>query len=300
MASIAEIYSLPESQARDLPRCSDQQLISLLRSRYRSPERKTVLLDLDDLEHVPVTERAEHWCFIGAFEAGKTSHGTWSPKKMVSIPNTSQGNSSNFPNFVGTKTTMEFKPTGVTHPFFGMMRYNILTTREDGNGLYLDEELSLCHTYPLQGKGKGTRNRNGKRSRSEYVFDPLDGITPAELEELERSIDSTHHPPLAVVDSSVNVQDLLFAEHSKSEPSKFWQSFTKIYTKDPKRMYAACNHCDTMLKLKGGPSCGTGSLKHHNDSCRCKTKKEQLPGNSSTVPLPSIALQAIAEQLELV
>ena len=80
----------------------------------------------------------------------KTDHGTWLSKKMVSIPNTSQGNSPNSPKFVGTKTTMEFKPTDGSKAVVGMTRYNLLTTRIDGDGLDLDVrsvftlELNLC------------------------------------------------------------------------------------------------------------------------------------------------------------
>ncbi|KAE8775173.1 hypothetical protein D1007_52381 [Hordeum vulgare] len=290
MASIGEIYYLPESQTRDLSRCSEQELISIIRGRYRSPEKKAAFLELD--------ERAEHWYFIKDFQAWKTSHGTWSPKKLVSIPNTSQGNSSNSPKFVGTKTTLEFKPTDGTKPTLGMAMYNILMTMKDRRGLYMDEELSLCHTYPLQRKATVTRNRNGKRP---HAPDQCNGFAPPPLDDWKQELsefDMTDSYPLDVADYGVDVPDLFSTDSSKQPrtESKHWHNFTKIYTSNPKVMYAACNHCDTMLKLKGGSNCGTSSLgHHHNDACRCKPKQDQLPGNSSSMPIPSTALQAITE-----
>ncbi|XP_037410990.1 uncharacterized protein LOC119274399 [Triticum dicoccoides] len=280
MASTPEIYSLPESQTQDLSRCTDQMLISILREQ-----------DINALSGE--VDQMDSWCLLRqnvcsqVVEALKTVLGTWLPKKMVSIRNTSQGNSPNSPKFVGTKTTMEFKHTDGSKAVVGMTRYNLLTTREDGDGLNLDEDLALCHVFPLEGKAKGTRNRNGKRSRSGHEVDPHEPITHAGVEELDQMMsDSKKYP---VLDVGMDVQDLLFAD----QPSKHWQSFTKIHTKNPKLMYAACNHCDTMLKLTGGTKCGTGSLKHHSDSCRCKPKQESLPDNSSSMPIQSIALQAI-------
>ncbi|KAF7034352.1 hypothetical protein CFC21_045376 [Triticum aestivum] len=281
-----EINSLLGSQTRHLPRCTDQMLISILRE-HRASE-----LDLwQEIDAMSGKIHDQYLLVKTATEALKTDHGTWWPKKLVSIPNTSQGNSPNSPKFVGTKTTMEFKPADGSKPVVGMTRYNLLTTREDGDGLDLDEDLALRHVFPLEGKGKGTRNRNGKRSRSGCEVDPHEPITHDGVEELDQMMSNSKKYP--VLDAGMDVQDLLFAD----QPSKQWQSFTKIHTKNPKLTYAACNHCDTVLKLTGGTKCGTGSLRHHNDSCRCKPKQEQLPGSSSSTPIPSIALQAIAEQL---
>lgn len=279
MASIPEFYSLPDTFSG-----SDQEYISILR-KYRGSEVEALVR-----RALINYELASRWLLARhgyeAMDVWKTDHGTWSPKKLVSIPNTSQGNSPNSPKFVGTKTTMEFKPTDGSKAVVGMTRYNLLTTREDGDGLNLDEDLALCHVFPLEGKAKGTRNRNGKRSRSGHEVDPHEPITHAGVEELHRMMSDSKKNP--IIDADMDVH-LLLAD----QPPKHWQSFTKIHTKNPKLMYAACNHCDTMLKLTGGTKCGTGSLKHHSDSCRCKPKQESLPDNSSSMPIQSIALQAI-------
>ncbi|XP_020149534.1 uncharacterized protein [Aegilops tauschii subsp. strangulata] len=295
MASTAEIYSLPDTLSNLVGSCSDQELISRLReygarAQCRAWERAWEAMDISKLfKHTRYLVRHGSEAMDDVW---KTDHGTWSSKKLVSIPNTSQGNSPNSPRFVGTKTTMEFKPADGSKAVVSMTRYNLLTTRDDGDGLDLDEDLALCHVFPLEGKGKGTRNRNGKRPRSGHAVDPREPITRDGLEELDQMMSNSKKYPIPDVDMDVH---LLLA----NQPSKHWQNFTKIHTKNPKLMYAACNHCDcdTVLKLTGGPSCGTGSLKHHNDSCRCKPKQEQLPGSSSSTPIPSIALQAIAEQL---
>ncbi|KAM0886543.1 hypothetical protein ACQ4PT_029641 [Festuca glaucescens] len=66
-------------------------------------------------------------------------------------------------------------------------------------------------------------------------------------------------------------------KRQRSKPvggSNAWGSFTKIYTKVPDVVYAACHHCGRMMKLKGGAKCGTKSLLRHIDTCPCK------PGNS--------------------
>lgn len=203
MASTPEIQSLPRSQTHDLSshwvsvlNLPELQAVSL---RFREMQEKC--WDMVEAMEMRPNKLPELFFMrqpAAAMEAWKTDGGTWSPKKLVSIPNTSQGNSPNSPKFVGAKTTLEFKPTDGTKAVHGMTRYNLLTTREDGDGLYLDEELSLCHVFPLEGKGKGTRSRNGKRSRSGYAVDPREPITHAEVEELERigsEIDPTEYPP---------------------------------------------------------------------------------------------------------
>ncbi|XP_044971850.1 uncharacterized protein LOC123439172 [Hordeum vulgare subsp. vulgare] len=225
-------------------------------------------------------ERLELWCLIKHMEGWKTDQGTWSPTKLVSIPNTSQGNSSNSPKFVGTKMTMELKPTDGTKPVVGMTRYNLLMTMKDRRGLYLDEELSLCHTYPLEIKPKGKRAR---------AADPF--ILPwDEQDQVASRDDATERSPMDVDEYGVDVPDLPSTDSSKRPrpESKHWHNFTKIYTKNPYVMYGACNHCNTMLKLKDQ---STSSLNNHYPKhCPCKPKQQQqLPGNSSSMPIPPIA-----------
>lgn len=172
---------------------------------------------------------------LEAMEVWKTDHGTWSPKNLVSILNTSQGNSPNSPKFVGTKTTMEFKPTDGTKPVVGMTRYNLLMTMKDRPGLYQDEELSLCHTYPLQRKATVIRNRNGKRP---HAADHCDAVLPPldELDQETSKVDAAEFSPLDVDDYGVDVPDLLSTDSSKRPrpESKHWHNFTKIYTKNLK------------------------------------------------------------------
>ncbi|KAM3198367.1 hypothetical protein ACQJBY_073487 [Aegilops geniculata] len=286
MASIPEFYSPPDTFSNLGGSCSDQERISIL--------RKIIALGAR-LYFQPPRLQTSAWHLMRhdseAMEGWTTDQGTWSPKKLVSIPNyTSQGNSLNSPKFVGTKTTLEFKPTGAKKGVAAMTRYHLVRTMKDRPGLYLEEELSLCFVFPLKPK-----NPNGKRQRSGSVADQFKDFAPPPVNEVDQvmsDFDYTSMHPLDLDDYVVDGSDLPSSDSSKHPrlESKHWHNFTKIYTKNPQLMYAACSHCDTMLKLKGGSSCGTGSLRHHNDSCPCKPMQEQLPGDSSSMPIPSIAL----------
>ncbi|RLN29604.1 uncharacterized protein C2845_PM05G03730 [Panicum miliaceum] len=50
--------------------------------------------------------------------------------------------------------------------------------------------------------------------------------------------------------------------------SKVWLYFTKFYTTDPDRVYAACHCCDRCYK--GHSSSGTSHLRRHNKTCSSK------------------------------
>jgi len=53
--------------------------------------------------------------------------------------------------------------------------------------------------------------------------------------------------------------------------SKVWLYFTKIYTTDPKQVYAVCHCCDRCYK--GHSKNGTSHLKRHNETCSSKHRK---------------------------
>ena len=53
--------------------------------------------------------------------------------------------------------------------------------------------------------------------------------------------------------------------------SKVWLYFTKIYTTDPKQVYAVCHCCDRCYK--GHAKNGTSHLKRHNETCSSKHRK---------------------------
>ena len=55
--------------------------------------------------------------------------------------------------------------------------------------------------------------------------------------------------------------------------SKVWLYFTKIYTTDPKQVYAVCHCCDRCYK--GHSKNGTSHLKRHNETCSSKHRKVQ-------------------------
>ncbi|KAM3345996.1 hypothetical protein ACQJBY_020487 [Aegilops geniculata] len=287
LSRISNIYSV--DKLIDPSRVSDQELISNLTSICQSGKEYLEGHRLDNpgvcqdkLPSFLLLSQAE-----APMESMKTDNGEWWQKNMCTIPNTSQGNSPNSPKFLGTKTTLQFKPAGAKKGVLGMARYNLLSTTENTDGLHLKEDLALCHVYPLEEKDKANRKGNGKRLRSGDAADQFKDFVPPPLGEWEQDIskvDVTEYCHIGTEDYPVDVPRL---------ESKHWHNFTKIYTENPKLMYAACNHCHMMLKLTGGTSCGTGSLKRHNDTCRCKPKQEQLPGNSSSMPIPSIALQAI-------
>ncbi|CAN6343514.1 unnamed protein product [Urochloa humidicola] len=60
------------------------------------------------------------------------------------------------------------------------------------------------------------------------------------------------------------------APAAPSGKSKVWQHFTKIYTKDPDVVYAACHCCDRVLNAH--PRNGTSHLRRHTEKC---------PGNNN-------------------
>ena len=69
------------------------------------------------------------------------SEGEWSKKNMVAVRDSLfEANSliKNSPKFVGTKTTLEFIPTGAKKAVLGMTQYNMLRPKENSDGLYLD------------------------------------------------------------------------------------------------------------------------------------------------------------------
>ena len=141
MTSIPEIYSLPDTFSNLGGSCSDQELISSLRE-YRILEPTPYFEPHRKINHAAARLKNLPWKFIRlkleAMEGWTTDEGTWSQKKLVSIPNTSQGNSPNSAKFVGTKTTLEFKPTGAKRGVVGMTQYHLLRTMKDRPGLYLD------------------------------------------------------------------------------------------------------------------------------------------------------------------
>ncbi|XP_044971849.1 uncharacterized protein LOC123439171 [Hordeum vulgare subsp. vulgare] len=254
-SSFGDIYSLDEFI--DPSRTSDQELVSNLTSishmrkeemevyRLGNPGvglskfyffRQARVKEGFDTETASLREAAANKIRKAAY----ASFGEWHKETMFAIPNTSQGNSPNSPKFVGTKTTMEFKPTDGTNAVVGMTRYNLLRTMKDRPGLYLEEDLSLCHIYPLEGKNKAGPKRKRK---------------------------GTDEGPL-------NTKDYII-DGPVGPRADQWDSFTKIYTKNPQLMYAACNHCNTMLKLsskRGAASgCGTSSLESHSESAKCRS-----------------------------
>ena len=53
--------------------------------------------------------------------------------------------------------------------------------------------------------------------------------------------------------------------------SKVWLYFTKIYTTDPKQVYAVCHCCDRGYKFHAKN--GTSQFIRHNKSCSSKRQK---------------------------
>lgn len=135
MASTSEIHFLPQSQTHELLNFDQQECRSLV----RSVSKKVVELAVNIASMSPykLPKRFHLREMSALIEVMKSDHGDWFTKFFVSIPNTCQGNSPNLPKFVGTKRTMEFKPTDGTKPVFGMTKYNLLTAMKDGGGLDL-------------------------------------------------------------------------------------------------------------------------------------------------------------------
>uniref|UniRef100_A0ACD5Z8M8 Uncharacterized protein n=1 Tax=Avena sativa TaxID=4498 RepID=A0ACD5Z8M8_AVESA len=252
-------YSVPE--ITNPWKSTDEELVRFFMERGLKISNSTDRLE--DLSRRRPEKLPSVFLTDGVFspsEGWQTDQGRWVPKKVSSVGN----------SMLGVKTTLEFKPNNgsIKVDVGQMVIYSGLFTHLDG--LFFDEGLSLCCVFP---KGKGPSP----------APDPCNGFVPPPLgewkEDLRTNFDATDFCPLGVEDYGV----VGGPKKRHRGGGRGWEGYTKIYTKDPDRMYAACNHCTTMLKIK--PGSGTGSQSHHNKSCRFKNLPTTEMSDLTSTPL---------------
>lgn len=283
--AVGKFYSLPEI---DLRKATDKVFGSCIRARRSTDKASWLGSQFVDLarsrpEDLPPCFLAVQADALSLRTGWTTEHGRWVPKSSFArILN----GMSLFESFSGVdhvnklvKTTLVFLPNDGSKSDLQMTLYNEISWKED-KGYFVEEDMTLC--LVSRRKRKGVVHSEA----SPHSFWPQYGIA-ADLyyEEIYEShsvqdfldFDAPDFTNFEAQDTSVGGWDLPSIDSPggpKKRPrpkpvggSEVWRDFTKIYTKDPKVEYAACNHCGRMFLLKGG---STSSLLKHSKTCQCK------------------------------
>ncbi|KAK3139951.1 hypothetical protein QOZ80_5AG0393060 [Eleusine coracana subsp. coracana] len=221
-------------------------------------------------------------CFIMRSKKSLTScrqtrQGYWKEKEFRSIRRVHQRHS-------GVKRTLEFHQHDDTKTDWLMEEYFLLDPYKTSHDLHLNEEMVLCMVFQKNKDRVPLPLRNLDRSLNGDDDDEESccALSPQREVELNRMITSFgeclqpgdgfgENNELATGDHQMRSTKRArsIAPHGKSD---VWQHFTKIHTDDSDVLYAACHHCDMVLKAHSKN--GTSTLRRHSTKCSCNLQKQ--------------------------
>lgn len=282
-----EFHSVPEV---DLRTATDEVFLSCIGERRSRDKAEWVGKPFVDLARSRPDELPPLFLAVGAgalspSKGWTTEHGWWEPKAMYAIPRIGRHRPPDAPG-IWARARLVFRPKDGSESDLVMILYNEISFHT-GKPL-LEEDMTLCRIYRVpKEKHKGVvHSEASPHSIRQPIYSFADDLLvnkfPPKLysdfdAEDILNCDIPEFTNFEAEDNSVGGWDLPSIDSSdrpkkRSRPkpvggSEVWRNFTKIYTKDPQVVYAACNHCGRMFKLKGG---STSSLLKHSKTCQCK------------------------------
>ncbi|CAN6343532.1 unnamed protein product [Urochloa humidicola] len=185
----------------------------------------------------------------------RTRSGYWIEKDdFTAIRSQGAGSSSASvsPSYLGVRRTLDFYHEDGTKTDWALHEYQVLDPdRHKPGALFLQEDVVIRKVF--------RNRRTDRRVTSESDF------TREWCTVLGRAVDDGTCGEFPTESASPDGE------------SKVWQHFTRIMTKDPRVVYAACHRCDKVLKAHS--SNGTTHLKRHRETCSCNNN----PSNAAEV-----------------
>ncbi|CAL4898372.1 unnamed protein product [Urochloa decumbens] len=202
----------------------------------------------------------------------------------------------NWPTYSGLKTTLKFHLKDDTKTDWFMHEYRLFDTHKSGGPAWLlKEDLAICKVFQ-QKRTDLDLSKEVLRCRRQKNLLWLEKMRSLRTNQAQEDDDMMRWTELNLMKLYLLTGDKEFhlykedpgrlsnkgdLEGSESRPgsverptasaapnngkSKVWENFTKIYTKDPDVVYAACHRCDKLLSASSKN--GTSHLKNHSKKC---------------------------------
>ncbi|CAN6343523.1 unnamed protein product [Urochloa humidicola] len=252
---------------------------------YRTLQVNANLAELDPW-HLP-----SHFFMRKNSSSLSTLSGYWKEKEdeFTAIRSESEGSSpSRSPSYLGVRRTLEFYLKDGTKTNWLIHEYQQLDNHSKGSrtALFLREDKVVRKVFQKQTNLPFKKKQTDQIPSRLRQIDRLLNLYASKHESFHSWLCSVHY--LTPFKSQIKKQlscefRKLFMENlqrsearsvsgeSSTSPaapsgkSEVWQHFTKIYTKDPDVVYAACHCCDRVLNAH--PKNGTSHLRRHTEKC---------------------------------
>ncbi|CAL4891420.1 unnamed protein product [Urochloa decumbens] len=274
-------------------RCEERKREHYPLYSHAVPQVNARLADLDPW-HLPL-----RFLIKESWKSRRTHSGYWKRVGSTAIRSEGDGSSSpsGSPSYRGWKVTLEFCLKDGTKTDWVMHEYWQNATYKGGPAWFLKENLAICKVFqkctergrPSCPHGNTETSVNAKASHSSDMIldstkeqaredDDMMRWTELNLMKLylltggERFYLYKEDPgrllksvDLGGSESRSGSAERPTGSDAPNGKSKVWQNFTKIYTKDPDVVYAACHRCDKLLSAHSKN--GTSHLRNHCEKC---------------------------------
>uniref|UniRef100_A0A0E0MP05 BED-type domain-containing protein n=1 Tax=Oryza punctata TaxID=4537 RepID=A0A0E0MP05_ORYPU len=185
--------------------------------------------------------------------------------------------------YMGAKKVLEFREQDGTRTGWIMVKYYLLCKRPNkkeklSNSPFFNDGLVLCKVFQLKRPGPVRPKHEAEQLPTNQAFEvdifygleaiidlPADVLLPGEK---QRNTHTCSRGGSCCNKSSSRGASSEEQPTKRHKPSNVWEHFTRIYTSDPKVVYAACHCCDRLFS--GHSSNGTSHLRKHAESCTGK------------------------------